>query len=282
MPRLKITVAYAGTAFCGWQLQAIPSDITLRRPAQRNEQRSVQGELESAVGRIVGTAVRVHGAGRTDSGVHADGQVAHFDIPENKLGLDWQYALNCLLPKDVSVVRVEPVADSFHARFDATAKSYIYRLWLNRRFLPPAIRPFVWKTGPLDFSAMREASVHLLGEHDFAAMRNQGRNQGMKLENTVRNIMLIRATPEEPDLVERDCPESFLNVGSHSGYIQSWHFKGNGFLKQMVRNMMGLLCHVGLGKIRPEAVPFILSSGDRRLSAVTAPARGLSLARVYY
>lgn len=278
MPRLKITVSYTGTAFCGWQLQAVSPDIALRRPAQRTEQRSVQGELEAAVGRLVSAPVRVHGAGRTDSGVHADAQVAHFDIPENKLGLDWQYALNCLLPKDVSVVRVEQVAESFHSRFDATAKSYIYRLWLSRRFLPPAIRPFVWETGPLDFFAMREAAAHMLGEHDFAAMQNHG----MKLENTVRNMMLIQANPENPELAESDCPESFLNIQSYAGYIQSWHFKGDGFLKQMVRNMMGLLCHVGLGKVNPEAVPDILASCDRRMSAVTAPARGLSLSRVYY
>lgn len=278
MPRLKITVAYTGTAFCGWQLQALLPDVELRRPAQRNEQRSVQGELEAVVSRLVNAPVRVHGAGRTDSGVHADGQVAHFDIPENKLTLDWQYALNRLLPDDISVMQVEHVADSFHSRFDASAKSYIYRLWLTRRFLPPTIRPFVWDIGPLDFMAMREAAAHLLGEHDFAAMQNHG----MKLESTVRNVMLIQADPEEPSLLESDCPESFLNIQSYAGYLQSWHFKGDGFLKQMVRNMMGLLCHVGLGKTKPEEVPGILASCDRRMSGVTAPARGLSLSRVYY
>lgn len=277
MPRLKITIAYNGSAYCGWQSQNIKNSVE-PQSSTVEEQSTIQSKLEQIISRIINQKVRVHGSGRTDAGVHAEGQVAHFDIPENRVHLDWQYSINSLLPNDISIVKVESVADSFHARFDAKAKSYVYRLWLNRHFTPPTLEPFVWTTGPLNFKAMQEAATYLLGEHDFAAFQNHGAQQ----ENTTRNINLIKASPAEPSLEPLDDIDSFLNIQSHSGYAQTWHFKGNGFLKQMVRNIMGLLWYVGTDKIKPCKVLEIIESKDRRQAPLTAPAKALSLMKVYY
>lgn len=260
MPRLKITVAYVGTAYCGWQIQV---------NAYRRPQPTIQEELERIVERVLGEPVRVYGSGRTDSGVHADGQVAHFDIPAekaDKVDMDWQRTFNAMLPEDIAVLCVERVADDFHARISATGKVYTYSLWLSRRYIPPRLNPFVWATGPLDVAAMDAAALHLLGTHDFASFQNVG----TEIETTVRTLRRIERTPSGAVAAE-DVPVQV-----------DWQFEADGFLKQMVRNLMGTLVACGMGKLSPRDVPGVLAACDRTLAPATAPAKGLSMTRVLY
>lgn len=251
MPRLRLTVAYDGTDFCGWQLQA---------PGLG---RTVQGCLEEALGTLCGGAVRVHGAGRTDAGVHALAQTAHVDVPEAKAGLPWQRALSALLPPDIAVVAVQPVPADFHARFSARGKTYAYTLWTGRHHILPWRRAYVWNVGrhgDLDVAAMDAAAALLVGEHDFAAFQNAG----SVVAGTVRTLTRLVRQPGT-------CPEETV-----------WRFSGTGFLKQMVRNLMGALVAVGRGKLTPRELADLLAGGRRELAPSTAPASGLCLERVHY
>ncbi|KAA0204516.1 tRNA pseudouridine(38-40) synthase TruA [Lawsonia intracellularis] len=256
MPRLKFTLAYVGTAYHGWQTQ---------RRKSLPELPTIQSTLEKVIASIIGKPVRVCGAGRTDAGVHAEGQVAHVDIPESKLKLDWQLVLNASLPKDIRVVHSLYVEDTFHAQHDAVQKLYAYRLWLNHRYTPPVLYPFVWSCGRLDLEAMDKASTFLLGTHNFVSLQNRG----TKLLSTVRTISALYREPSQ-----------FFSL--NESHEVTWFFKADGFLKQMVRNIMGLLVLVGRRKIQPEKIPYILEAKDRRHSAPTAPAHGLTLKKVFY
>lgn len=249
MPRVKLTLAYKGTRFAGWQAQEPEGAAPLR---------TVQGCLEEAVARILGGPVRIHGAGRTDAGVHALGQVAHLDLPDRDL--NWQAALNHHLPRDVTVRAVETVAHDFHARFDARHKTYAYALWLERGYLLPQRRHYVWAVGPLDLAAMAAAARQLLGKHDFAAFQNQG----SRVQSTVRHMLGIEfaACPHFPELVLR--------------------FTATGFLKQMVRNLTGCLVAVGRGRLQPDALPSLLAGRKRAAAPATAPAWGLTLESIQY
>lgn len=249
MARIKLTIAYVGADFNGWQTQATPG----------GEQPTIQSAVMRAVERVIGYKAHVHGAGRTDSGVHADGQVAHVDVPDDKAGVDWQLALNTGLPHSIRIVHFVVVGADFHAQRDAIKKTYLYRLWLNRRYIPPQLYPFAWDCGPLDEAAMHQAATYLEGQHDFSALRNAGTD----VVTTVRHVETVR------------CDEA-------TGDLRVWRFEAEGFLKQMVRNMMGLLVRVGQGKVAPDAVPEIIAAADRRHPGVTAPARGLTLHRVWY
>jgi tRNA pseudouridine38-40 synthase len=241
--RLKITLAYQGTDFAGWQTQA---------PGRG---RTVQACLEQALEPLVGTFTRVHGASRTDSGVHALGQVAHFDVPASRADLPWRRALNASLPEDVSVISVERARVDFHARFCAVSKTYTYTLWHEQGFLLPQRRPFVWAVGRLDLAAMEEAAQGFIGLHDFAAFQNLG----TIVVDTVRRVDKITLGPG---------PTPHESV---------WTVTGPGFLKQMVRNIMGCLVQAGRGKANAPTVRFLLQTRDRSLSPETAPARGLCL-----
>lgn len=247
-----MTVAYVGTRYSGWQTQDKPSPPP-----------TIQGELERVLRRVLGRPTRVHGAGRTDSGVHADGQTAHVDIPEANAGLDWRRIFNATLPGDISVLEMGPTAETFHARFDALHKTYTYQFWTERRWMPPRLRPFVWDCGPLDAVAMTEALPHLMGRHDFRALQNAG----TPMENTVRAILDIKlSTPDWGPC----SPALALSVTA------------DGFLKQMARNLAGLLAAVGRGKLLPEAASRLLAAGERRDAPATAPAQGLTLSSVAY
>ncbi len=251
MPRLRLTIAYDGTQFAGWQLQAPGGG------------RSVQGCLEEALGTLCGQPVRLHGAGRTDSGVHAMAQVAHLDVPEAKAGLPWQRALNARLPPDVSIVAADLVADDFHARFSATGKVYRYTLWVERAYILPWRRAYVWNVGrfaPLDVAAMDACAGLFAGFHDFAAFCNAG---------------------SEPASTSR-LVHGVTRLASPSPLEMTWEFRAEGFLKQMVRNLMGALVAVGRGKVSPEDIRSVLTMGQRRLAPPTAPASGLCLVGVEY
>jgi len=246
MPRIKLTLAYDGTDFSGWQLQ--PKD------------RTVQGELEKALAEILGTPIRVHGSGRTDAGVHAMAQVAHFDCAPGRERIPWQRALNSLLPKDVRVVDFFLMPDDFHARYSATSKMYEYALWHSREYCLPQRSRFVWDCGPVDCALMEQAAQVFLGTHDFAAFQNVG----TPVKSTVRTITEISY---HPGLI---------------GHETLWRFSADGFLKQMVRNIMGCLVACGRGKLTPDEAKAILNAADRSVAPATAPPQGLSLTLVEY
>lgn len=256
MERLKLTLAYTGTAYAGWQIQA-----------ETQEKSTVQKELENAFARITGGPVRVHGAGRTDSGVHAEGQVAHVDVPEKSA--DWRASLNALLPPDIRVLRAERAHPSFHARHDAAGKLYAYTLHMGREPVSPRLAPYVWATPLLDAARMEEAASALTGRHDYASFQNAGTD----IADTVRSVWNIsRADCVAGPLL---CPAGWP--------VATWLFYGQGFLKQMVRNLMGLMVYAGLGKTDAAGVKRFLEAGDRRaLPSMTAPAKGLTLLRVDY
>ncbi len=277
MARLALTVSYVGTRLAGWQIQA---------RTDRPQPRTVQGELERIAERIVGAPVRLHGAGRTDSGVHAEAQVAHMDVPDHRADLDWQRAFNAGLPDDISVAAVDRVPEDFHARFDARGKTYTYRLWPERRWTPPRLAPFAWATGPLNLDAMDAAAAYLHGMHDFASFQNTGTD----IVTTVRTVTRVarRNEGEAPARITLPGTQPLAgavgtpDIGAGGLRVIAWDFEADGFLKQMVRNMMGLLVAVGRGKLHPDAVPAILAARDRKAAPATAPAQGLTLTRVHY
>jgi tRNA pseudouridine38-40 synthase len=244
---LKLTVQYDGTDYVGWQRQA--------------EGTSIQGLLEEALSRIDGTRVTVHGAGRTDAGVHAMGQVASARIAST-LGADTlRRALNAVLPPDIRVTSVEDAAGDFHARFSARGKLYEYRI-VNGPFVSPFLHRYAWHIlQPLDLGAMRVASAALVGRHDFAAFQAAG-SAAATTERTVHRITWQEGSgPDRPHLFQ---------------------VEGDGFLRHMVRAIVGTLVDVGLGRWPPGVAAEILASRDRTRAGPTAPAKGLFLVRVLY
>lgn len=245
MSRYRLNIAYDGTAYAGWQIQ--PNGDT------------VQARLEEAIREITNTVVRVHGSGRTDAGVHARAQVAHFD-------LDWPRAerqlipgLNAKLPDDIRASNLLPVADAFHAQHDTTRKEYRYHVW-NGRVVPPFLHLYRARyPTPLDDRAMRAAADHLEGEHDFAAF---SANPNEEREGTVRTIYEIELVRDGEDLCIR--------------------VVGNGFLYKMVRSLTGWLLDVGRGKFAPAQTREVLTSKTRTEDVLTAPAKGLFLWQVTY
>ncbi len=244
--RVKLTIAYDGTGYQGWQVQK--NGVT------------VQGEVEKALYCICSKHLRVHGSGRTDAGVHALGQVAHFDPPPGYRKVPWDRALNALLPPSIRILDWTEADEEFHARFSARGKQYSYTLWTSRECLHPQRRNFVWNTGPLDLEAMQDATYCLLGSHDFSSFMNKG----TEIRDTVRTIQHICIvpgfTPRETVILIR----------------------AGGFLKQMARNMVSALVQVGQKKISSRDLETVLKSRNRSLAPATAPARGLCLDYVEY
>jgi tRNA pseudouridine38-40 synthase len=243
---MRVTLAYVGTHYSGWQIQQ--REIT------------VQAMLERAIERVAGSFVRVQGAGRTDAGVHALGQVAHFDIPTHRLHIPWRKALNALLPGDIAVVEAAQAEPGFHARYAATAKTYAYHLWTEAEWVYPQRRPFVWKCGPMDLKRMDEAADLMVGEHDFRAFQNVGTPVG----STVRTIT------------------DFARWQGSSPAEVVYRVRADGFLKQMVRNLMGCLYAVGRGRIDLDEVRRLLAGCERCEAPATAPAQGLTLETIEY
>ncbi|HKX09365.1 MAG TPA: tRNA pseudouridine(38-40) synthase TruA [Stellaceae bacterium] len=245
MPRYKLMLEYDGTGLVGWQRQA--SGL------------SVQEILETAVERFCGAAVRVNGAGRTDAGVHALAQVAHLDLPREADPDEIRGALNHhVRPHAVSVLAVEPAAPTFHARTSARGRHYRYRI-LNRRAPPALERDRVWHVGPLlDVAAMQEGARHLLGKHDFSTFRDSL----CQAKSPIKTLDSLD--------VERVGEEVVIEARARS------------FLHHQVRNIVGTLKLVGLGKWSPLRVKRALEARDRRAGGPTAPAQGLALVAVIY
>ncbi|WP_019157116.1 tRNA pseudouridine(38-40) synthase TruA [Robertmurraya massiliosenegalensis] len=245
MQRLKCKIAYDGSAFSGYQIQP--------------NKRTVQGELEQALQKLhKGQEVKVYASGRTDAGVHARGQIIHFDtllkIPEEK----WRVALQTLLPEDIAIESVIKVDSTFHARFDVVAKEYRYVVH-TEQVRDPFRRHFVYHYPySVDVAAIRDASQYLLGVHDFTSFCSAK----TEVEDRVREIYEIEVLEEEGLLIFR--------------------FIGNGFLYNMVRILVGTLLQVGLGKIKVAEIPDILAKKDRIYAGKTAPPQGLYLWKVMY
>lgn len=244
MKRIKLTVAYDGTEYCGWQVQ--PNGIT------------VEEVLNRELSELTGESITVIGASRTDSGVHAQGNVAVFDsdttIPPERVA----YALNRKLPEDIVVIRSEEVPGNWHPRYQETVKTYEYHI-LNREMPDPIRRRDTYFVSyPLDLEAMRRAAAYLKGEHDFRSFCNVH----TEVQDTVRTIYDL-------DIVRE-------------GDLVTVRIRGNGFLYNMVRIIVGTLVRVGRGFYPPEQVREILEERERTAAGVTAPPQGLVLAKIDY
>jgi tRNA pseudouridine38-40 synthase len=244
--RLKVIVAYDGGAFAGWQSQA-----------HRN---TVQDELERALSQISGERVRIHGAGRTDAGVHALHQCAHVDLSDRRLSAErWESALNSVLPATLRILRCQYVSQNFHARFSATGKLYRYRIW-SGPILPPLEFGRAWHiSSPLDVDVLKAAGQKFLGTHDFAAF---AANRGKKEDNTTRTIRSVHIRK--------------------SGLQISIEVAGDGFLYKMVRLMVGAMIRVALHKMDLTEIGARLESRRSNGLRVVAPAEGLYLVKIWY
>lgn len=222
--------------------------------------------MEAALFSLTRQNIRIHCAGRTDAGVHAYGQRAHFDAPDRNL--DWRKCLNAVLPVDIRVIAAQQVPDNFHARKDACAKTYFYQFWTEPAWTPPHLRNYVWACGPLNLDAINQLLPQFRGEHDFAVFQNAG----TPVQTTTREILDICITEKEiSTFLPNHAPLLRLTI------------TGTGFLKQMVRNIAGLLAAVGRQKLQITNLDEIFSLGQRKqLQAPTAPAKGLFLAHVDY
>lgn len=240
----KITIEYDGGRYCGWQRQ--PHDPT------------IQEEIENALNTITGQKISVIGSGRTDAGVHAQAQVAHFKCDTKLNAQDFSGAINSLTPDDIVITGCEEVDDEFHARYSVKSKIYIYRL-INRPKPAALYRQYAWHIRKeLNLETMRTATTHLIGIHDFKAFEGAGSPRS----HTTRCVLGASLTKEAQYLL--------------------FEIEANGFLRFMVRNIVGTLVEVGLGKLTPDDFKCILASKDRSQAGPTAPARGLFLKKVKY
>lgn len=245
MQNFRLTVEYDGTCYHGWQRQK--HDVT------------VQAEIEKRLALMTGQRISLVGSGRTDAGVHALGQVAHFKCETRLDAATFRKGLNSLLPDDIVITDCRQTTQDFHARFDVKSKIYHYRI-LNRKLPSALLRFYTWHIrNPLNVMLIEEARQFLLGRHDFKAFEGAGSPRA----HTVRNIMTAKWTVSD-DQIHQLCIEA------------------DGFLRYMVRNLVGTLVDVGAGKISPMEFKEILLSKDRSRAGATAPPQGLYLVRVNY
>lgn len=243
--RYKLTIEYDGRNYAGWQRQ----DNAL----------SVQQVLEEKLSEIFNAKITVTGSGRTDAGVHALGQIAHFDgettIPCEKI----IFPLNNLLPPDIKVKECVPAPEGFHAQYSAKRKTYMYKCYVANVGSPTREKLYAWVLPPVDVSAMREAAKLFIGKHDFKAFSSTG---GNVKQNTVREIYRVDIKEDGEEIIFR--------------------IEGSGFLYNMVRIMVGTLIYIGKGKLPPSVITKMLETRDRTLGGKTFPPEGLYLEKVEY
>jgi tRNA pseudouridine38-40 synthase len=245
--RYKLSIAYDGTAYSGWQIQ--------------HNGLSIQEEIEKALSIVLRTPCKIIGSGRTDAGVHACSQIAHFQSP---IWVDTQkllYSLNGLLAKDIRITSCSRVSEDFHAQHAAVSKVYDYHLCLGKVMLP-FDRRYSWHIPyAIDIKKMKESSCLMLGKKDFSSFANEA-HRGSASIDPVRELKRIDFIQEK----------------------DKWRveFEGDGFLYKMVRNLMGTLVDIGLGKLTKETIPEIFSAKDRRFAGTSAPPHGLFLLKVDY
>jgi tRNA pseudouridine38-40 synthase len=247
----KLLIQYDGTDFHGWQVQ--------------ENDRTIQGELERVIGMLVDAPVSVVGSGRTDAGVHAEGQVANVQLPGDKFTPEkLRHAVNGNLWRDIRVLKCERVPDEFHARFSAKKKTYLYRV-VNGPIMSPFWRRYAaHESRPLDIGRMTEASRHFLGEHDWTAFCAANADG----ESRVRDVTDIDITSRWDDRAQGAMIECTVSA--------------RGFLRYMVRSIVGTLIEVGYGARDIETVQTAIVTGERKLAGQTAVAHGLTLMKVEY
>lgn len=246
--KFKLIIAYDGSGYEGWQAQKIGT--------------GVQQIVEAALARLFPHAPRLHSSSRTDTGVHALGMAAHFEVPAGEFKMPLRklaLALNAHLPEDVRVVSAARAREGFHARFDAKGKQYRYLVW-NHTAMNPLLRAIAWHVPrKLELKPMRAAAKLFVGRHDFQSF---AANSGYRRESTVRTVTRC------------DIKKS----GSQYTFV----IEGDGFLYRMCRGIVGTLVQVGQGKFPPEEIKSMLARADRRVAGMTAPAQGLVLWKVFY
>lgn len=246
--KFKLTIAYDGTAYEGWQVQKIGT--------------GVQQKVEEALAKLFTSQPRLHSSSRTDTGVHALGMVAHFEIPADESRMSPQkllLAINAWLPEDIRVLAAARAPGDFHARFQAKGKEYRYFIW-NHAAMNPLLRHTAWHVPrPLSIEAMRRAAACFVGRHDFQSF---AANPGYAKATTVRRVSRCELKRRGP----------LLTV----------IIEGDGFLYKMCRGMVGTLVQVGLGKFPATEIKSMLAKRDRRVAGMTAPAHGLVLWKVKY
>jgi tRNA pseudouridine38-40 synthase len=246
--KFKLIIAYDGAAYAGWQVQKTGT--------------GVQEKVEAALAKLFPSKPRVHSSSRTDTGVHALGMVAHFEVPHTEfkmMGRKLALALNAWLPEDIRVLSAARAPKTFHARFDATGKQYRYFVW-NHAAMNPLLRRTAWHVPQkLDLAAMRAAARLFVGRHDFKSFAG---TRNYEMETTVRTLARC-------DLKK-------------NGPLLTFVIEGDGFLYKMCRGIIGTLVQVGQGKIAVTDINRILAHRDRRVAGMTAPAHGLVLWKVMY
>ncbi len=244
--RYKITIAYDGTGYAGWQVQP--------------RKNTVQAEIERAIEQLTSKTIRIHHSGRTDAGVHAKGQVAHFDLETAVDSRRFMNSLNAILKSDVRIMKLQKVRADFNARYDAVSKEYRYFIW-NGPAVPPELRLYrLHERRPLDIAAMKRAAEALVGKHDFAAFTA---NPNREIGGTVKTINKITITR------------------SRAGDV-TIAVVGEGFLYKMVRSIAGFLIRVGIGELEAKETKRLLKSTERTNKVPTAKALGLFLWKVDY
>jgi tRNA pseudouridine38-40 synthase len=245
MRNIKLVIEYDGARYYGWQRQ--------------NGHCSIQQTLEEKINLITKEDVKVIGSGRTDTGVHAMNQIAHFKLVGEISVSDLLHALNCVLPNDIVIKKMEEVHPSFHARFDVKSKIYIYQIWNGQSNIAINRNYYWYIRKELDLDSIRKAAQYLLGTHDFSAFCGTG----SKVKDYIRTV-------QDAQIEKDDQGKLIITISA------------DGFLRHMVRNIVGTLVDVGKSKISPEEFKTILVSQDRKLAGMTAPAHGLFLAEVIY
>lgn len=245
MYNYKLTIQYDGTRYRGWQVQG-------------NTDQTIQGRLEAVITRLIGTPVELHGSGRTDAGVHALGQVANVKLPSPIEPATFLQQINTYLPADIAVVALTPASDRFHARLNATSKTYCYRIW-NSPIPNVMERNYsLHFPAPLDLGAMQQAATYLIGTHDFRSFCGLKRFK----KSTVRTLFSVEI--------------------HQTGAALTLQFCGNGFLMRMVRILTGTLLEVGTGQRTPSSMTDLLAVQDRSAAGPAAPPHGLTLLCVTY
>jgi tRNA pseudouridine38-40 synthase len=246
--KIKLVIAFDGTGYQGWQVQKIGT--------------GVQEKVEAALAQLFPAKPRLHSSSRTDTGVHALGMVAHFEVPRAELRIPPRkllLALNAWLPEDIRVSAVTRAPRDFHARFSAAGKQYRYFVW-NHPGMNPLLRTTAWHVPrTLDLAAMRRAAALFTGRHDFSSFTA---NPGYARESTIRTLSRCQIQKRGP--------------------LLTFIIEGDGFLYKMCRGIVGTLVQTGLGKFSEKEVDLILTKRDRRVAGMTAPAQGLVLWKVLY
>ena len=257
MQNIKLTLAYDGTDFSGWQIQ----------PGQR----TIQGALSDVLENLTKQRLHIQGAGRTDAGVHAAGQVANFKTEAELSAGEFQRAFNALLPSSIRIIAAEEAEPDFNARWNAVAKTYRYRIFRGR-----VVSPFLWRyvqhdCFPLDFNAMAEAARRFEGEHDFTSFAASTGSEEEDRDRTMTRV-IYRSEMSRAD------------NGDSPGTAEEWIYtvRGKSFMRHMVRKIVGTLVDVGRGRLQPEDIVRTFELRDRSKSGPTMPPQGLCLVEVEY